>query len=244
MALIKFIWKIWLRLNLLTKDVDNDYNAMVSTAGKTLRTADLAHLVVKDRTEYQEKTVLNIAQLIDCKIVEMLQQGYSVLTGVCHISPRVSGSWIGANAKFNPEIHKITVDMVPSSELRAALKDVGLEMLGVKDDGAFIGLVTDTFTNLADGTITPNDDILIEGDKLKIAPDDETGLGVFFVNADGDVIPVTRRLTQNDPKSILARVPALPSGQYTLRVMTRFAGSAHLLKEPRKIEYDRLLIVP
>jgi hypothetical protein len=209
-----------------------------------LRPADIAKLVVKDRTEYQEKTVLNIAQFYDSKIIEMLQQGHSVLTGVCHISPRVSGNWIGANAKFNPEVHKITVDIIPSAELRAALKEVGVEVLGVKDDGAFIGLVTDTFTNLANGTVTPNDDIAIEGDKLKIAPDDEAGLGVFFVNADGDAIPVTRRLTQNDPKRLLARVPALPAGQYTLRVVTRFASSAHLLKEPREIEYDRLLIVP
>jgi hypothetical protein len=32
----KHTWKLWLRLNLLTKDVENDYVAEVSTTGKTL----------------------------------------------------------------------------------------------------------------------------------------------------------------------------------------------------------------
>ncbi|MDR2929021.1 MAG: DUF4469 domain-containing protein, partial [Cytophagaceae bacterium] len=102
----------------------------------------------------------------------------------------------------------------------------------------------DTATGATDGTVTVNDDIRIEGDKLKIAPDGEEGLGVFFVNADGEAIPVTRRLTQNDPKTLIARVPALPSGQYTLRVVTRYTRGADLLNEPRIIEYDRLLVVP
>jgi hypothetical protein len=87
------------------------------------------------------------------------------------------------------------------------------------------------------------DDIIIEGDKLKIAPDDEAGLGVFFVDTGGVATPVTRRLTQNDPKHIIARVPALAAGQYRLQVVTRFSSSAVLLKEPRVIEYDRLLIL-
>jgi hypothetical protein len=76
--------------------------------------------------------------------------------------------------------------------MRAALKEVGVEVLGVKDGGAYIGLVTDTATGLTDGTITPGDDILIEGDKLRIAPDDD-GLGVFFIDAAGMAIPCGSR---------------------------------------------------
>jgi hypothetical protein len=240
----RFFWKVWLRLNLLTKDVDNDYTASVSYTGKrTLRPADIARLLVEGRTEYQYDTVLNIFNMGDRIIREQIQHGSSVLTGVCHISPRVSGNWIGASAKFDPDRHRITVDMAPSTELREALKEVGIEVLGVKDDGAFIGLVTDTATGLTDGTITPNDDILIEGDKLKITPEDEPELGVFFVDDKNEVFAVKRRLTQNDPKRILARTPALPAGQYTLRVVTRFSNQSTMLKEPRTIEYDQILII-
>jgi hypothetical protein len=102
--------------------------------------------------------------------------------------------------------------------------------------------VTDTATGLTDGTITPGDDILVEGDKLRIAPDGEAGLGVFFVDAAGTAIPVTRRLTQNDPKKLIVRAPVLASGQYTLRIATRFSSSSTLLTEPRIIEYDKLIV--
>ena len=242
--MFKYFWKVWLRLNLLTKEVLNDYVASVSTIGKTsLRNADIARLIVEEGTEFQYETLLNILEQSDRIIRQRVQQGYSVLTGVCQISPRVSGTWLGANAKFDPKVHKVTLDLLPSAEMRAALKEVGVEVLGVKDDGAFIGLVTDTATGATNGTITAGDDIRIDGDKIKIAPEEDTETGIFFVDANGDATPVTRRLTQNDPKRIIARVPELAPGLYTLRVVTRFSSSTQLLKDTRTIEYDLLLTV-
>ena len=244
MAVIKYIWKVWLRLNLLTKDVLNDYVASVSLTGKkSLRNSDIARMIKDAGSEYQYETLLNILDQSDRIIREQVQRGYSVLTGCCQITPRVTGSWLGANAKFDAKTHRITLDVVPSAEMRAALQEVSVEVLGVKDGGAFIGLVTDTATGFTDGSITRGDDVRIEGDKLKIAPDDDPALGVFFIDADGMATPVTRRLTQNDPKRLIARVPDLPAGQYTLRVVTRFSQSNALLNDPRSIEYDQLLVI-
>jgi len=241
---MKYFWKVWLRLNLLTKDVDNDYTASVSTMKKTLRNPDIARIIKDSGSELKYETLLSVLNQSDRIIREQLQRGNSVLTGCCQMSPKVTGTWIGANAKYNPAVHKITLDMIPSAEMRAALREVGVEVLGVKDGGAFIGLVTDTATGLADGVITPGDDIRIDGDKIRIAPDGDPTLGIFFISASmDDPIPVVRRLTQNDPKRLIARVPALAPGQYTLRIVTQFSNSTQLLKEPRTIEYDRLLIV-
>jgi hypothetical protein len=131
--------------------------------------------------------------------------------------------------------------MTPTAELRAALGAVGVEVLGVKESGAYIGLVTDAANGKTDGTITPNEDIIIEGNKMKVAPADETGLGVFFVAADGAETPVTHRLTVNTPKKLIARVPALAAGMYTLKVVTRFSQGNVFLKEPRSIIYNQML---
>jgi hypothetical protein len=155
----------------------------------------------------------------------------------------VSGNWIGASTAFDPAAHKITCDMTPSTELRANLEEVGVEVLGIKESGAFIGLVTDAATGKTDGTITAGDDIIIEGDKIRVAPDGEAGLGVFFVSADGTETAVTHRLMQNDPKKVVARVPALAAGMYTLKIVTQFSNSAILLKQPRTIEYAQMLTV-
>lgn len=212
-------WKVWLRLNLLTKDVDNDYTAEVSTMKNSLRNEDIAQRIVDEGSEYKYDTLLSIINQHDRIIREAVMDGYSVLTKTCQYTPRVAGSWIGSSVKFDPEKHKVTLDMTLSSEMREALSLVGAEVLTVKDSGVVIGLVTDTATGLSDDTITPGDDIRIDGEKIRVAGE-AAGIGVFFIDADNKEHPVTRLLTTNDPKTLLTRVPAdLTDGKYTLRIV-------------------------
>ena len=196
-------WKVWLRLNLLTKDVDNDYTAEVSTMKTPLRNEDIAQRIVNEGSEYKYDTLLSIINQHDRIIREAVMDGYSVLTKTCQYTPRVLGSWIGSSAKFDPEKHKVTLDITLSSEMREALSHVGVEVLTVKDSGANIGLVIDTVTGLSNDTITPGDDIRIEGEKIRVSGE-AAGVGVFFIASDGTEHPVTRRLTTNDPKCLLA----------------------------------------
>ena len=243
MAAYTKFWKVWLRLNNLTKDVENDYIAEVSTVKNTLHNEDLAQRMIDTGSEISYDTLLSIINRYDRTIREALQDGYSVLTQTCQYTPRITGSWIGSSALFDPAKHKVTLDIVPSAEMRQALSKVGAEVLEVKSSGARIGLVTDTATGLNDGSITAGDDILIVGDKIRVAGD-EANVGVFFIDADGKASPVTRRLTQNDPKTVLARVPAdLPDGSYTLRIVTQYSTASTMLKECRFVEYERPLTV-
>lgn len=239
-AFTKF-WKVWLNLNLLTKDVENDYTAEVSTVGKTSRNEDIAKQIIEEGSEIKYDTLLSVFNQHDRIIRELLQNGTSVLTGVAQYTPSVGGVWNSSTEKYNPEKHKVSVSISPSAELRKALSVVGLEVLGVKDSTARIGLVTDTATGLTDGSMTPGDDILISGEKIRVAGDAE-GVGVFFIDSKGVETAVTRRLTQNDPKTVIARVPAeLAEGTYTLRIVTQYSNSNTLLKSPRVIEYEHAL---
>lgn len=230
----KYYWKVWLRPNLLTKEVDNDYVAEVSTVGKTLRNADIARLFIESGSELQYETLLDILDRSDRIRREKLQEGCCVQTGICHLSPRVAGTWPGAAAAYNPATHKITLDIIPTAEMRTALTDVGIETLGVREGGAYIGLVTDVTTGQTDGTLTPNGQIIIAGDKIKIEPaTGAAGEGVFLTDGTNDY-PV-KPLAVNHPKEIIALAPSLPAGTYTLYIVTRYAGGATLLKEPRRI---------
>ena len=240
---LSYFWKVWLRPNLLTQEVGNDYIAEVSTIGNTLHNEQIAQRIVQGRSELRLETIVSILAQRDEIVREALQQGSSVQDGNARISPRVSGNWIGSEARYVPEAHKITCDMTPTAELRAALGAVGVEVLGVKESGAYIGLVTDVASGKTDGTVTPNEDIIIEGDKIKVAPDGETGLGVFFVAADGAETAVTHRLAENNPKKVIARVPELTAGTYTLKIATRFTGGSTLLKEVRTITYSLPLAI-
>jgi hypothetical protein len=243
----KTFWKVWLRPNLLTKDVENDLTAEVSTAGNTLRNSDIAARIVAGRSEFRLETIAGILQTRDEIVRDALAQGSAVQDGCVRMAPRVGGVWIGVNHAFNPSEHKLTLDVSPSPEMRAVLETVGVEVLGEKDSGAFIGLVTDVTTGKTDGTITPDEDIIVTGDKIKVAPGDDTGfeagLGVFFVDETGAETHVTRKLTENNPKKLVFRVPPLAEGAYTLKVVTRYTHGAQLLNDPRSLVYEFPLTV-
>ena len=80
MATTKY-WKVWLTPNLLTKDIDNDYIAEVSTSKQTLRNEDIAQRIVDEGSEIKYDTLLSIINQHDRIIREAVCDGYSVLTG-------------------------------------------------------------------------------------------------------------------------------------------------------------------
>ena len=136
-------------------------------------------------------------------------------------------------------MHKRTVDLIPTADLRNALDEIGVKVLGAKESSARITEITDTATGLKDGTLTIGDDIIIEGDKLKVDEKD-SAQGVYFVRADGAMVKTTRRLSINKPSQIIARVPKnLPAGPITVVVRTKFTtGGGKALKEIREITYN------
>jgi hypothetical protein len=141
---------------------------------------------------------------------------------------------------FDPKEHKITLDATQTVEMRRALEDVGVEILGKKaDGGSIIGLVTDVLTGKTDGTISVGGDVIITGDKIKIAPAGEEGLGVFFVDAYGTEIPLDHPMTENNPKKIICRLPlSVTDGTYTLKIVTQYTSGTTMLKTPRTILYE------
>ncbi|MDR1273057.1 MAG: DUF4469 domain-containing protein, partial [Odoribacteraceae bacterium] len=126
-----------------------------------------------------------------------------------------------------------------TAETRKGLEDVGVEVLGVKDSGARVGLVTDVTTGLTDGTITPDGDIIITGEKIKVMPIDEPEYRVSLVEVtSGTEIVIEPPYPVNDPSRIICRVPSLGTGEYTLRIITRFTQGNVLLKQARVIDYE------
>jgi hypothetical protein len=115
------------------------------------------------------------------------------------------------------------------------LKLWALKRWAKKTWALYSGLVTDISTGKTDGTITPGEDIIATGDKVKTAPEGEEGLGVFFVDANGVEYPLTYKMTENIPKKIVFRVPALSACVYTLKVVTRYSSSSAPLRQPRSI---------
>jgi hypothetical protein len=234
-------WKVWLKLNHLTKDVSNDFIAEVSTAGATMHNQEIAARIVAERSEFRLETILSILTSRDEIVRKAILQGTAVQDSNIRIAPHVSGSWLGRS--FDPQVHKLGLDLSLSAEMRTALETVGVEVLGEKESGGYIALVTDLSTDKTDGTIMPDEDLLVTGDKIKVAPEGDSSVGVFFVDDNGVDHPLTRKMLENTPKKLLFRVPALAAGTYTLKVVTRYSNSSTLLQEARTVVYGVNIIV-
>lgn len=238
-----YYWEFYLRDNPLTKDNTNDCIAEVKSGPKTLNNEDIAKEIKRRGSELQYETILSVVSQHNGIIEESLKSGNSVMTDLCQFTPRILGTFPSAAAQFDSKVNRLGMDIVASKRLRDELKKVKTINLGAKPDVAGISLVTDTATGLIDGSITKNDDIQIDGSRIKVAGD-ESVVGVFFVSEDGSkTIKVARRLTQNDPSRIIARVPELADGNYILRIVTQFTQGSQLLKEARILEYKRLLTI-
>ena len=144
------------------------------------------------------------------------------------------------NTPFDPSVNKCVVDMTTAAALRNSLaSEVGVKIIGTKEaGGAKIGAVTNTISGAKDGTVPIGDDVIIEGEKIKILDEADAEQGVFFIDAAGTEHRVSRKLTVNKPGQIIARVPAdLAEGSVTLVIRTKFTGSGTSLKEIRELKY-------
>jgi hypothetical protein len=247
----KYLWKVWLRQNKLTPN-PTDYVAEVDTAGKTRSLDDIVEQMNAEGSEINPATMKAILVRANDVKRDYVLRGYPFFDEFIHITPRVTGAWSGKET-YTEGTHGKTVDALLAKNLREDLdKQVGVHVLGVAGTGADIRLVTDVATGKTDGAITPGDDIVIVGDKIKVAglpqPDNSTepGIGVFFVTGGGDALPAVR-ISENTPSKLIVRVPSsfMPEYRYTLRIVTRYThGSGVLLNDPRIIDYNVPLFVP
>ena len=237
MAKKKFVWEVYLRPNTLTKDNDRDCIADVHAHAATQRNEDIAEIITKERSEFRKETIINILNMRDKAVKDLIQEGLSFMDGLVQISPRVSGVWETENSSYDEKIHKRTVDLIPTADLRTTLDAIGVKVLGAKEETARITAVTDTATGLKDGSLTIGDDIIIEGSKIKV---DETdpAQGVFFKASDGTEYKTNRRLSVNNPSQIIARVPKeVPEGKVEVMVRTKFSTGNKTLLQIREIVY-------
>ena len=238
MAKKKSVWEVYLRPNTLTKDNDRDCIADVHAHAATQRNEDIAEMITKERSEFRKETIINILNMRDKAVKDLIQEGLSFMDGLVQISPRVSGVWETENSSYDEKIHKRTVDLIPTADLRTTLDAIGVKVLGAKEETARITEITDTATGLKDGTLTIGDDIIIEGEKIKVDEKD-AAQGVFFKAANGAEYKTERRLSVNKPSQLIARVPkTVPEGKVTVVVRTKYSGTSTPLKELRELVFN------
>lgn len=231
----------WIRPNPLTED-KSDYVAVPQTQG-SLTMEDIVKDLQKEGMEIKAETAIDIITRSNRKVAERVLQGYSVNTGLVYMRPVIKGVFY--DRTWNPQKHSVYVAINQGNDLRKAVSETAVTILGEQNEPITIFGITDTTTGKTDGTLTKGRNAEIKGAFLKIVGENEAN-GIVFRNIDTKAetkLPAAD-IVLNEPSRLLIFVPAsLTEGEYELEITTQFAGSGHQLKQPRSVQLDIPVII-
>lgn len=139
-----------LRNNQLSQD-HNIYSAQILTKGN-LGITDIIDELLKEGMEQSRETILEIISHFNSKSAELVASGYNVNTGLVNMSPIIKGSLY--RKKWNPYINSVAVNITDSSNLRMAVAEASVEMLGEQDEPIDIYTITEQTNYSADAPLS------------------------------------------------------------------------------------------
>ena len=229
---MKHTLKGWLVDNAVTVDNKEDKILLLESAGN-LTLNDIIEEMKKEDTGLRTETLEHSLKLFNRVVSDLLLNGFSVNTGLFRATPQFRG--VIDNGVWNAEKNSIYVSFNQDKELREAIAQTSVNILGEKGDAMYILGVEDVSTHAKDGTATAGRNLLITGRLLKVAGDDEA-VGIYLTNPEGEQkrLPADM-LAQNNPSQLMLLLPAdLMAGEYTITIVTQYAGGAIRLKKPRR----------
>lgn len=230
---MKRVLKIWLADNTLTTDDKNDKVPVLDSAGK-LELQDVIQRMLSEDTGLRKETLDHSVHLYNRVLLDLLLNGYSVNTGLFRAVAQPTG--IVEGGQWDKEKNGIYVVFTQGKDLREAIDEASVEILGEKANVMYILDVVDKKSGRKDGSATAGHNLLVNGAMLKVVGDNEAN-GVSLTDGDGTVTKLDAdQIVINNPSSLLLLLPAgLAAGEYTLTVTTQYASSG-LLKAPRSAE--------
>lgn len=226
--------KAWLADNPVTTDDKKDKMFLVET-GQTYELDDVINEMHNEETGLRVETISHVVKLFIRIVIRLLLNGNKVNASLFYAVARLRGT--AEKGQWNPLKNSIYVLLTQGAELREAIKETTVEILGEKSNVMYITEVEDRDTGLNDGTITPGRNAFIRGASLKVAGDDPS-VGITLTPASGgsETKLAEKDITINSPTEMVIIVPSgLEDGTYTLTITTQYVKGSKLLKTPRSV---------
>lgn len=231
----------WLKKNLLTED-PKDYVASVQKKGST-GISDIVDELVSEGMEIKRETVIDIISRFNRKAADLVLSGYSVNTGLVYMRPVIKGVFY--DKTWNPETNSVYIAINQGLDLRNAVAETVVEIMGEQAEPLEIYSITDSMTGKTDGTLTKGRNAEIKGSYLKVVGE-SPDCGISFKNTATQAITklAINDIVLNEPSRLLILVPSeLAKGEYELSLTTQYTGGNTLLKTPRTIICDLPIIL-
>ena len=236
--------KAYLYDNALTKDNPNDFIAR-TVSERSLNVKQICEAAVnRGGSDVSAASMQHATELFLKEMAYQLCDGFSVNTGYFTASTLIRGVFDSPTETFNAAKHTILFQFNQGEKLRAEIPTIEIDILGVADASAAILQVTDVKSGSVNDLLTPNRNLKIAGNKIKIAGEDVAN-GVYFVDTNTQTRTAVEAsdIVTNNPSELIILIPALATGTYTLEIVTQFSSGTSLLKEPRTASFDKILTV-
>ena len=221
----------WIADNPVTADKTDRILLLESAGGANL--ADILDEMKKEDTGLREETLQHVVNLFLRITMDLILSGYKVNVGLFYAVAKFVGVLEGG--KWNPEKNSIYVSFTQGKDLREAIAETSVEILGEKANVMYIIETEDRKTGRKDGSATAGRNLFVRGAMLKVVGDDPS-VGVTLTASGGTETKLEDDLiTTNKPSELTLLMPSeLEAGEYTLTVTTQFNSGA-LLKTPRSV---------
>ena len=228
---MKHTLKGWLSDSNFTNGKKVDQLLRLEPTGN-LTLADVFDEMRKEDTGLRTETIEHAVKLFNRVVARLVMNGYSVNTELFRAVPQCRG--VIENGQWNPEKNSIRVSFIQDKEIREAIAETSVHILGEKGDVMYITGGEDTATHATDGTATAGRTYILSGRMIKIAGDHES-VGLTLTGDDGAVTRIAADMVSiNTPRRIVFLLPAdLAEGSYTLTITTQYSGKRVFLKTPR-----------
>jgi hypothetical protein len=246
----------FLELNLLTNDNPDDMSAHTANVISHNQT-DIIDRILKTGAGLTRSDVISVLEAEKEVIYDLLAEGGAVTTELFNAFPSIQGVFTGAEDSFDHKRHRVKIHLSEGIGLRAVEERVKAKKIAPLQTGARIIAVTDIKTGSVNRLLTPGKNLRISGSKIKVTGDDPS-VGVYFtlagadVRADAAAIPALAPgvkidetdIVENKPSEVMVLIPALGPGDYYVKIVTQFTGSAKASKSLHTAIFDIPLTVP
>ncbi|SMO65047.1 DNA-binding domain-containing protein [Fodinibius sediminis] len=208
--------------NRMTEDADN-YIA-ISSNKETYYLEDIFdHMTREGSTITRAEALAGFEETV-AGIMNLVEQGHSVVTPLVNISSSVYGVFDAEDDSFDDGRHGIRINLRPGKRLRDIEDDITIKKVRSRERKPVLRHYYDNGTETQDGMITPGAGARISGKLLKFDEEDSRQ-GVFFIDSrDSTQTRVDARMLRNMPGELIFNNPSLTAGTYRLEVRAMLEG--------------------
>lgn len=188
----------------------------------------------KEITGVKHETIVHVTTLFLRIVAQLIVNGFSVNTGLFRAVAGFTG--VIEKGVWNPDQNSVNVNFIPDKVLRDAIRNTQIEIQSEKPNTLYILEVEDRLSGNTNGKITPGHNVFVRGSRIKVVGTDKE-VGVSFTHSDGTIIKlVDDGVTINNPSELTLLLPSdMKDGDYEMKIVTQYSGSAMLLKEPHVV---------